>query len=61
MIEKYVQLFHHLYGLGYVILRPGNIYGERHGIDRPQGAVGVFMSRMLFLPKKWVGQQKSQP
>lgn len=47
-IEKYLSLFHHLHGLDYVILRVGNPYGERQRIDSVQGAVGVFLGKMLM-------------
>ena len=29
--EKYIQMYHELYGLHYVILRYANVYGERQG------------------------------
>ena len=36
--EKYIQMYHELYGLHYVILRYANVYGERQG-DRGEGGV----------------------
>ncbi len=43
MVEKYLDLFHHLHGLGYVVIRASNPYGERQNLSGAQGAVGVFM------------------
>lgn len=45
-IEKYLALFHVLYGLDYTILRIGNAYGPRLPVKGEQGAVGVFLSRL---------------
>lgn len=47
MIEKYLKLFHTLHGLDYVVLRSGNPYGERQRTDWVQGAVAVFLGRLL--------------
>jgi UDP-glucose 4-epimerase len=45
-IEKYLGLFHRLYGLNYVVLRPSNPYGERQNPDGDQGVVAVFLGRI---------------
>ncbi len=45
-VEKYIMLYHHLYGLDYLILRGSNAYGERQKFEREQGAIGVFLSRL---------------
>jgi UDP-glucose 4-epimerase len=45
-IEKYLGLFHRLYGLNYVILRPSNPYGERQNPDGDQGVIAVFLGRI---------------
>jgi UDP-glucose 4-epimerase len=46
-IEKYLALFHHLYGLDYVILRASNPYGPRQqSIGAQQGVVSVFIDRI---------------
>lgn len=45
-IEKYLQVFRHLYGLDYLVLRYANPYGERQNPDGTQGAIGVFLSRI---------------
>ena len=47
MIEKYIQLFGHNFGLPYTILRFANPYGESQYVGRPQGAVGVFLHKAL--------------
>lgn len=47
-IEKYLALFHHLYGLDYTVLRLANPYGERQRIDGVQGAVSVFLGKTLL-------------
>jgi UDP-glucose 4-epimerase len=47
MIEKYIRLFDYNYGLPHVILRVANAYGESQSVDRPQGAVGVFLNKAL--------------
>lgn len=45
-IEKYLELFHHLYGLDYVIVRPSNPYGERQNYLGDQGVIAVFMGKI---------------
>lgn len=45
-IEKYLQLYHHLYGLEYVIARTSNPYGIRQNPNAKQGAVGVFLGNV---------------
>lgn len=46
-IEKYLQLYNHLYGLDYCILRLSNPYGERQPTNTSQGAVAVFLQKAL--------------
>jgi UDP-glucose 4-epimerase len=46
-VEKYLHLFYHLYDLDYTILRLGNPYGERQKINGVQGAVAVFLGKVL--------------
>ena len=46
--EKYIAMFHHLYGLDYVILRPSNAYGEFQNFFRRQGIIGVFLHRIAM-------------
>ncbi len=45
-IEKYLGLFHHLYGLDYVIVRPSNPFGERQNPDGDQGVIAVFLGKV---------------
>jgi len=47
MIEKHLHLYHQLYGLDYVSLRFSNPYGERQDPDRSQGAVAVFLKKIV--------------
>jgi len=46
-IEKYLGLFHRLYGLEYSVLRLSNPYGERQRPHASQGAVAVFIGKAL--------------
>lgn len=45
-IEKYLGLFHHLYGLDYSALRISNPYGPYQDPAGQQGAIGVFLHRI---------------
>ena len=46
-IEKYLQMYSHLYGISAISLRVANPYGERQRIETAQGAVGVFLHHAL--------------
>ena len=46
-IEKYLQLYRHLYGMDNVILRTSNPYGPRQNLNTPQGAVVHFLASAL--------------
>lgn len=46
MVEKYLQMFNHLYGLDYAVLRPSVPYGPRQNPLGRQGAVAVFLYRV---------------
>lgn len=46
-VEKYMQMYQHLYGLDYVIFRPSVPYGPRQNPRRRQGAVSVFTYHVL--------------
>lgn len=46
-IEKYLGLFHSLYGMEYCVLRLANPFGERQRIAAAQGAVAVFLDKAL--------------
>jgi len=41
-VEKYLDLYHHVYGLDYVVLRYANVYGERQGDGGEGGVVSIF-------------------
>jgi UDP-glucose 4-epimerase len=45
-VEKYLGLFHHLYGLEYVVLRCANAYGPRQDPHGQQGAIAAFLTRV---------------
>lgn len=46
-IEKYLYLFKKLHGLDYKIIRPSNPYGPRQNPNNIQGAVSVFLGKIL--------------
>lgn len=46
-IEKYLFMFHQLYGLDYQILRVSNPYGQYQNPFSQQGAIGVFLGKIL--------------
>ncbi len=46
-IEKYLGLYHYLYGIDYCILRVANPFGEGQRVVSSQGAVAVFLHRAL--------------
>ncbi len=46
-IEKYLHLHGFLHGLDYAVMRVANPYGERQRPDGAQGAVAVFLGKML--------------
>jgi UDP-glucose 4-epimerase len=47
VIEKYLALFNQLHGLDYTVLRIANPYGERQRTNASQGAVAVFLGKVL--------------
>jgi UDP-glucose 4-epimerase len=46
-IEKYLHLHRQLHGLDYTVLRLSNPYGERQRTKASQGAVAIFLGRVL--------------
>ena len=46
-IENYLQMFHQLHDMRYVVLRASNPYGERQGHAGVQGVIGTFMRKIL--------------
>lgn len=47
MAEKYLNLYKKIYGLDYVILRYGNVYGSRQDPFGEAGVVAIFINAML--------------
>ena len=45
--ENYLALYRRLHGLDYLVFRPGNPYGEGQDPAGAQGAVAVFLGRLL--------------
>lgn len=45
-VEKYIQMYHQLYGVPYAILRVSNPYGPGQLGDKPQGVVSIFLDRI---------------
>jgi UDP-glucose 4-epimerase len=41
-VEKYLAMYHKVYGLDYVVLRYANVYGERQGDGGEGGVVSIF-------------------
>lgn len=46
-IEKYLHLYHHLYGVDYAVLRFANPYGDRQEPMVGQGAITTFLWQIL--------------
>ena len=46
-IEHYLYLYHHIYGMNYVILRYANVYGPRQNPHGEAGVVAIFTGQML--------------
>jgi UDP-glucose 4-epimerase len=46
-IEKYIQMFYALYDLPYSILRLSNPYGPEFSIEKPQGVIHHFVSKII--------------
>jgi UDP-glucose 4-epimerase len=47
LVEKYLHMYFHLYGLEYLVFRPSVPYGPRQNPHRRQGAVSVFIYHAL--------------
>jgi UDP-glucose 4-epimerase len=45
-VEKYLHMYHYLYGLDYIAIRPSVPFGPRQDFLRRQGAVAVFLYRV---------------
>lgn len=46
-IEKFLALYKQLHGLDYTVLRIANPFGERQRLEGQQGAIAVFMGKVL--------------
>ncbi|MBS1517434.1 MAG: NAD-dependent epimerase/dehydratase family protein [Bacteroidetes bacterium] len=46
-IEEYLYLFNYLYGQRYFVFRLSNPYGERQNPNASQGAVAVFLNKVI--------------
>lgn len=44
--EQYLDLYQRIHGIDYLVVRPGNPYGEGQDPAASQGAVGVFLGRL---------------
>ena len=47
MIEKYLHLYHTLYGIDYRILRISNAYGERQPLTETQGLIANIFGKII--------------
>lgn len=45
-VERYLNLYHTIYGLDYVVLRFANVYGERQGDGGEGGVISIFAKRI---------------
>jgi UDP-glucose 4-epimerase len=45
-IEKYIQLYHYLYGINFLIVRPGNAFGPYQKSEK-QGVINVFLRKII--------------
>lgn len=47
-VENYLHLYYTLYGLDYAVMRISNPYGTYQGTGRGQGAVPVFLNKLML-------------
>lgn len=45
-VEKYLQLYHDVFGLDFIILRYANVYGERQGDGGEGGVISIFLRKI---------------
>ena len=45
-VERYLELYHEIYGLDYVVLRFANVYGERQGDSGEGGVISIFARKI---------------
>lgn len=46
VVEKYLQLYHQVFGLEYVALRYANVFGERQGDGGEGGVISIFTRKV---------------
>jgi len=44
--ERYISMYHRLFGLDYVVLRFSNVYGERQGDGGEGGVISIFAQKI---------------
>ena len=49
-IEKYIELYHNLYGLEYCVLRFSNVFGSRQNAQGEAGVLSIFTDKMINEP-----------
>ncbi len=45
-VERYLEMYHKIFGLDYVVLRFANVYGERQGDGGEGGVISIFTKRI---------------
>lgn len=45
--EKYLDMYHRLFGLEYIVLRYANVYGERQGDSGEGGVISIFVKKIV--------------
>ena len=45
-VERYLKLYHEIYGLNYIVFRFANVYGERQGDGGEGGVISIFAKRI---------------
>jgi UDP-glucose 4-epimerase len=46
-VEKYLYYYHQIFGLNYIALRYGNVYGPRQNSKGEAGVVAIFLDKIL--------------
>jgi len=46
-IERYLEIFHQIYGLNYLIFRFANVYGPRQPAKSESGVISIFLEKIL--------------
>lgn len=53
-IEKYIQLYHGVEELDYIILRPSNVFGMHQRLDKPQGILAHVVDAARYGKTIWI-------